>query len=212
MRLQGMSYSVIREKLGVSKGTLSAWLRGHPLSEERIRTLRDFSQQRIERCRETKAEKRLARLEEVNRIALSNIGSLSKREIFLCGLFLYWGEGGKTQPYRTVLSNTDPSVLKFFTAWLSIQGVAREHIKAHVHLYEDMDIESELTYWSQALILPRDNFRKPYIKKSSRSGLTYRQKFSHGTCNLIYENRDMAEYVACSLDAIRASFADTSGV
>jgi hypothetical protein len=212
MRFQGMSYTLIREALGVSKGTLSSWLRQYPLSEERIRMLRDFNQQRIERCRETKARKRSVRLEGVYQTALANIGSLSEREIFLCGLFLYWGEGGKTQNCRTSISNTDPAVLNFFLTWLVAQGIEREHLKVHVHLYHDMDIESELAYWSNTLALPRKNFRKPYIKRSTRSSLTYRQRFTHGTCNLIYENRDMSEYIVSALDVIRSSFADTSTV
>lgn len=40
MRESGMSYSQIKAELGVSKSTLSLWLRDLPLSDERIRELR----------------------------------------------------------------------------------------------------------------------------------------------------------------------------
>jgi len=36
-----LSYAEIRKRLGVPKSTLSYWLRGFPLSEERIKELRE---------------------------------------------------------------------------------------------------------------------------------------------------------------------------
>ena len=39
LRLQGRSYSQIKKELGVSKSTLSEWLRQYPLTQERIRQL-----------------------------------------------------------------------------------------------------------------------------------------------------------------------------
>lgn len=92
MRKRGMSYSQIRAEVRVSKSTLSHWLKDIPLSEERIRELRDFSAIRIEKCRNAKAEKKQSRLDAVYEKVSSNIGKLTDREIFLCGIFLYWGE------------------------------------------------------------------------------------------------------------------------
>ena len=70
-----------------------------------------------------------------------------------------------------------------------------------------MNIETELRYWSKTLGLSRKAFRKPYIKHSNRSDITYVQKFTHGTCNLIYENRDVSEYVLQAIEYIRSEFA-----
>jgi len=75
-----------------------------------------------------------------------------------------------------------------------------------------MDVQQELRYWSKTLDLPLSSFRKPYIKTSNRSGLSYPQKFVHGTCNLIYGNRDVSEYVHMALDYIRSEFATAEGV
>ena len=58
MRLKGMSYSQIKSEIKVSKSTLSLWLQKYPLSEKRIRELRDWNPQRIEKCRITKENKR----------------------------------------------------------------------------------------------------------------------------------------------------------
>ena len=53
MRKKGMSYSQIKDKIKVSKSTLSGWLSDMPLSEKRIRELRADSPIRIERYRNT---------------------------------------------------------------------------------------------------------------------------------------------------------------
>lgn len=209
LRKLGYSYSQIKEELHVSKSSLSLWLRDMPLPEERIRELRDTSSIRIERTRETKRKKKQNRLDELDKKVAAEIGALTEREIMIAGLFLYWGEGSKTSPMCTSLSNTDPSVLLFFIKWLEVLGVPKNRLKVHVHLYSDMEIEKELEYWSATLGIPRTSFRKPYIKESRRSQLTYKQKFIHGTCNVLFDNRDICEYVYAGLNHLRFQYIAT---
>lgn len=212
MRKEGASYSQIKEKLKVSKSSLSLWLHDMPLPEKRLRELRDWNAVRIERFSNTMRDKREARWAEVRKRAAKDIRTLSKREIIIAGLFLYWGEGGKTVTTCTSLSNTDPAMIRFFMCWLQALGVSKDRFRVHVHLYSDMDIQKELRYWSKTLDLPLSSFRKPYVKTSNRSGLSYPQKFPHGTCNLIYGNRDVSEYVLMALDYIRSEFAGKNNV
>ncbi len=207
MRKEGASYSQIKEKLKVSKSSLSLWLHDMPLPEKLLRELRDWNAVRIERFQNTMRGKREARWAEVRKRAAKDIGELNKRELFIAGFFLYWGEGTKTAAASTSLSNTDPAMIRFFMRWLESLGVSKDRLRVYVHLYSDMDVFRELKYWSKALGLPLSSFRKPYIKTSNRSGLSYPQKFTHGTCNLIYENRDVSEYIKMSLDYIRSEFA-----
>src|SRR3989344_2007289 len=89
MRKEGMSYSQIKEKLGTSKSTLSGWLYNMPLSKKRIRELQADNPIRIEKYRNTMKAKKDARLKEVYRKVSKDIGILSKRDLFLTGLFLY---------------------------------------------------------------------------------------------------------------------------
>ena len=74
LRNKGYSYNQIKEKIKVSKGTLSGWLSDMPLSEERIRELRDFNPQRIERYRNTMKIKKDTRLREVYKKVSKDIG------------------------------------------------------------------------------------------------------------------------------------------
>lgn len=206
MRKQGMSYTQIRRELQVSKGTLSSWLSGQPLPEERIRELRDHSEVRIEKYRATRARQRNERKAAAYSLAKDSIGTFSDRESFIAGLFLYWGEGGKTQYSSVSMSNTDPAVLIFFKQWLIQLGANPSGIKVRLQLYADMDAENETRYWSEILCLPRGSFRKPYIKDSKRLNLTYKQRFSHGTCNMIYNNLAIAQRILLGIEWIRESF------
>jgi len=118
LRKQEMSYSQIKEILGISKSTLSGWLRNYPLSKARIDLLRGKNEKRIEKYRETMRGKRNKRLLEIYKIQKKKILPLNKRELFLAGLMLYWGEGTKCRTDGLSVSNTDPSVIKFFIYWI----------------------------------------------------------------------------------------------
>ncbi len=159
MRREGMSYSQIKAVVKVSKSTLSLWLRDLPLSEQRIRELRDFSQVRIEKCRNTKANKKQSRLDEVYKKVSSDIGELSDREIFLCGLFLYWGEGSKTNRYSVEITNTDPVMIKFALLWFKTIGVNKESLVVRLKIYKDMSRLKTLEYWSRLLNINENQFR-----------------------------------------------------
>jgi len=202
MRKKGMSYSQIKEKLNVSKSTLSGWLYNMPLSEKRIRELQADSPIRIERYRNTMRVKRETRLGEVYKKVSKNIGNFSKRDLFLAGLFLYWGEGTKAQNSLVALTNTNPDMLKFFIEWLKLFGVKNKDLKVKLHLYSDMNTEESINSWSQELKIPLNNFYKPYIKKTSLKSITYKNGFGKGTCSVIVGDRDLWEYILMGLKYI----------
>lgn len=202
MRKKGMSYSQIKEKLNVSKSTLSGWLYNMPLSKKRIRELQADSPIRIERYRNTMRIKKEGRLKEVYKKVSKDVGNFSKRDLFLAGLFLYWGEGTKAQNSLVALTNTNPNMLKFFIKWLKLFGIERKDLKVKLHLYSDMNIKESINFWSEELKIPHSNFHKPYIKKTSSKFITYKNGFGKGTCSVIVGDRDLWEYIIMGLKYI----------
>lgn len=177
------SYSQIKNILKISKSTLSGWLKDYPLSKQRIRELRDWNEQRIERYRETMRLKKEKRLKNYYLEQKKIIFPLSKREFYLAGLFLYWGEGTKTNSASICISNTDPSVINFFIAWLDkILDVPINKIRISLQLYNNMNIKKEISYWSSTLNIPCSQFCRPYIKTSSSERINHKGSFGHGTC------------------------------
>ena len=207
LRKSGESYSEIRKILGVSKSTLSYWLREFPLSEERMRELRDWNQKRIENYIATRKKKKEELLKQVYDTEKKTILPISERELFVSGLFLYWGEGGKRMNAEISISNTNPAVIKAFMRWAEqALGVDRERIVIKLQLYSDMDAQKETEVWAKTLDVPISRFRRPYFKTSKFSSLTYKRGFGHGTCNVFVRNAILARRVMMGLKVIENYF------
>lgn len=203
LRLKGLSYNQIKSLIPVSKSSLSAWLQDYPLSEERLRELRDFSEIRIEKYRKTMQDKREKRFAEVYNQQKLKYLPLSERELFIAGLFLYWGEGMKGLKRSVALYNTNPQMVKFGLFWYTkILKIPKAKIKIVLHLYSDMNIQKEKNFWSLELNIPLSQFLKPYIKKSTFSGITYKGGFGHGTCGLVVNDVFLKERILGTIDAI----------
>ena len=209
LRKQEMSYSQIKKILGISKSTLSGWLKDYPLSKERIDTLRGKNEKRIERYRETMRRKKEKRLNEVYLEEKKKIFPFTKRDQLIAGLFLYWGEGSKTFSSSVSISNTDPSVINFFAYWAeNILKVPKEKMHVTLHLYNDMDIFKEIKYWSKKLSISKKQFTKPYIKQSSIKAINHKGSFGHGTCNLRIANARLSERVLMTVKAISNEYSN----
>lgn len=205
MRLKLMSYSQIKQELGVNKSTLSGWLKDMPLSNERINELRARSPQRIERYRNTMKKKDDAKKEIAFQKMAKILGSFTNREILIAGLFLYWAEGGKTKSASIDLTNTNPDMLVFFIEWLKLFGIKRSVLKAKIHIYSDMDPEKQTSFWAKKLKLKKTQFYKPYIKESKFSSITYRNGFGQGTCSVMVSGRKITDLVMMGLKYISSS-------
>ncbi len=195
MRESGMSYSQIKSELGVSKSTLSLWLRDLPLSDARLRELRDFNQVRIEKTRLKKQQKQSMRLDSVANKASVDIGTISNRELLIAGFFLYWAEGSKSMNASIALTNTNPQMILFFIEWMRIMGVSKGLLRVSLQLYSDMDPEKQLSYWSKKLRIDRSQFYNPRIKKSAHASITYTNGFGQGTCTVTFGSKKMKDLV-----------------
>lgn len=204
LRKQGWSYSQIKKELQVSKSSLSLWLRQYPLTKDQLHKLVNGSARelRVERYRLTRQASREKRLREIYNHERARMVPLSKRELWVAGLFLYWGEGGKTADGTVVLSNTNPKVVKFFLYWLTkVCFIKKPQIRIRLHLYKDMIVSEEIEYWSRELGLHPDQFQRPYVKATTLRGLTYKT-FGHGTCNLIVHGQKLRHQILMGIEAI----------
>ncbi len=183
LRRKGKSYSQIKETLGISKSTLSDWLRNYPLSKEQMYLLTGKSEQKIERYRETRLRIKNEKFSIVVENEKHKILPISLKEIFMAGLFLYWGEGTKGSNCTVSVSNTDYRVIDYFVHWLEVCFlVPRKKIKISLQLYSDMNINSAINFWKKTLHMSSKQFIKPYIKKSIQKTINQKNGYGHGTC------------------------------
>lgn len=204
LRLQGYTYSQIKQKLHLQKSTLSDWLRNLPLTIGQLELLGknklNSKNVRIEKYRQTVQNRQIARYKKVFSEQSKLLLPLSKKELLIAGLFLYWGEGSK-QKGSANISNTSPQVMQFSKYWMvNALDVPVKKLRIRLHLYSDMDLEKHIGFWSNLLDIPRDQF-KISIKNSTRAGLSYKS-YGHGTCNLMCFDTTLSEKIAMSIKAI----------
>ena len=206
LRKQGKTYSEIKQIISASKSTLNYWLRNHPLTETQFKLLEKNIQSRkylaIEKVRATKLKKRELRLKRIYSREYKRLPPLSKRELHVAGLFLYWGEGLKNINAAVGLNNSDPMVVKFYLYWLTrILNVSRRKLRVYVHLYKDMNTQVELKFWSNKLGLSLNHFGKPYIKLSTRKGIGHKG-FGHGTCGIYVQDVRLKKKIIKGIEVI----------
>ncbi|OGM32449.1 hypothetical protein A2803_03180 [Candidatus Woesebacteria bacterium RIFCSPHIGHO2_01_FULL_44_21] len=206
LRSQGRSYGDILKEVHVSKSTLSLWLRQHPLSDQQISKIKSSKAIKIERYIRVMRARRLKKLESYYEEEKLKWLPMSKRELFYAGLFLYWGEGNKASRHTISINNTDPSVVKFALYWMTKSlSFPKSKVRVFMHLYDDMDIREEVIFWSKTLALPLKQFSRPYIKKSTRVGVT-QKGYNHGTCGVRVDHTPTKERIIMAIKAISENF------
>ena len=156
----------------------------------------------IEKFRETMRKKRNKRLEKYYKEIKNKLLPLSNKNLYIAGLFLYWGEGNKASSHTISINNTDPSVLKFTKYWyLNALNIKEKKMKISLHLYKDMNILKEINYWSRQLHIPKSQFIRPYIKESKKSDID-QKGFGHGTCALVVHDTVIKEKIIMGIQSV----------
>jgi hypothetical protein len=190
MRKEGRSYREIGEVVGVSKGTLSLWLRDVPLTEDQQRALTvrgpEATSARHAENRALAARRRAS----VRSHAREQVAGLSESELFVAGVVAYWAEGSKNKPWRHGQSvqfmNSDPAMIRLFLAWLRLVGVSSDRLVFRLHIHESAAASDAIGFWSQVVEAPESQFGNPTIKR--HKPLTVRKNVGpdyHG-CLVVY--------------------------
>jgi transcriptional regulator with XRE-family HTH domain len=170
LRGQGRTYNEIAAELGVSKGSISRWVRDLPrqgrlsYEESRRRNAQATAAYFAARREVTEAARR-----DLVRSASAEIGPLNDREILIAGSIAYWCEGGKNKPCRrpanrVVFINSDPGLVTFFLRFLAVAGVDPQRLICQLHIHESADVEAAQRHWLQVTGVPADQFRRPSLK------------------------------------------------
>lgn len=200
LRKRGFCYSEIKKCLGIPKSTLSNWLTKYPLTDIQMLRIKNKRSLAIERYRETMRIKRIQRYKTAVSLERSNLIPLNQRDLMIGGLFLYWGEGGKTNKGQINLSNSDPKILKLMKLWLmEIFNIPVAKMRLRLTLYTNMDIDKEKSFWSNTLDIPLKQFRKIQIKEGKGRGLF---GFKHGTCELVVTDTEVKMRIMAGLELL----------
>jgi len=171
LRRKGESIKVIAKQLSVSPSSVSYWCTDIKLSLKQIKELerraRDPHYGRRLEYALAQQKKRIEKTIRLKQEGIKEIGSLSKKELFLVGVALYWAEGFKKDS-QVGFASSDPSMIKIFLKWLfeccdyKPQDLILRVTANIGHKHRINEIQN---YWSKTTDIPFENFRKPFYQK-----------------------------------------------
>jgi len=170
LREQGYDYNRIAAELGVSKGTVSAWVHDMPWPERlSYEECRKRAAEGARRYWEAERRVREAQREATRAAAAAEIGTLTQRELLIAGAIAYWCEGAKNKPYlrhdRVVFMNSEPGLIMFFLRFLDAAGIGRDSLIYRVQIHESADVAAAEQFWLALTGAGPDQFRKTTLKR-----------------------------------------------
>jgi AcrR family transcriptional regulator len=177
MRARNMTLQDIATELGVSKSSVSLWVRDVEFTPSKRRT---GPQRRPNALHEAK----LAQIAALNAEGIARIGVLSDAAFLASGVALYAGEGAKTDG-NVVFANTDSRMIAFFCAWLRrFFDIDESRLRARVYLHRGLDLDAAQAHWSDVTGIPLHQFRAPY--RAEANPTIRRNKHEFGCAYVAY--------------------------
>ena len=172
MLKSGYSYEQIHQKLNISKTTINHWFKKLPQKDqENIKEFRIENWQKAYKKTAEKIKKETKRKEkEIQKKAAGEIKKISKRELFLIGLALYWGEGNKRGKNHIQFTNSDPKMISLMMSFFrKIYQVKEDKFYMQMVLHQNTSAEKALNFWSNLTGVPKKQFKKPCFSLSKSS-------------------------------------------
>jgi hypothetical protein len=173
LRRAGKSVGDIARTLRISKGTASAWCQGIELTDAQKERLR---QSRIAgghagrmRGTEVNRQKKIDVVTRECNFAKEELGIVSKRDLLLISIALYWAEGSKTDS-RFTFVNSDPAMIGAMCRFLQrAMGIEKKRLSITIQINEahQKRIRKVMTFWSEYLEIPLNQFNNPYYIRTT---------------------------------------------
>lgn len=168
LRHQGISIKEISRTVGVSQSTVSRWCSDIILSTDQQSILENKRKEAgakalapwIQRNRELKKKD----IDEQNKQGVRDISHITKRDLFMLGLGLYWGEGYKRGSQEWGFTNSDSDMIRVILVWLNkYYGISIERIIARltINLRYKNQTKRLMNTWAHETGIPISQFGRP---------------------------------------------------
>ncbi len=176
LRQQGLTYSEILRKIPVAKSTLSLWLRSVQLNKRQEQLYTEKKRLAGLRGGQARKAERIARQQRIMSLAQSEVTEITKHELWLMGIMLYWAEGSKEKIYRTghtvVFSNSDPKMVGIFLCWAkTCLEIPDEDIYFNLYIHDTQrdQIQDHISFWNNVIGMRYNILEHVYFKKHNPS-------------------------------------------
>jgi hypothetical protein len=200
LRARGWSIGEIERQLGVSRSSVSIWVRDVPLDAgARARLDRRSMRGPMISAARSRARAR------ATRAGYQQEGRLRARTEsgeYAAGCMLHWAEGDKTRN-AVRFANSDPELLATFARFLRKHfDVADEQMTISCNLFADhCERQAAIErFWLAKLGLPRSQLRKTIVNVYSKHSQKKRQnKLPYGTCKLVVHSTRIQQVIFGSI-------------
>lgn len=187
-RDEGAAINEIAERVGVSKSSVSLWVRDIELTTEQEQAL---LARNPAYNRQLSGWRKAADFRRRQRAGYQGDGRRRARlqdPGFVAGCMLYWAEGSKKRN-QLQFANSDPVMARFFVDFLKKYFNLRgDEIRITCHLYAD-HLEQQAAieqHWLDELGLPRESLRKSVVNVYSKYSQRKRVgNLPYGTCRVV---------------------------
>jgi len=171
MRAQAWTINEIVAELGVSKSSVSVWVRDVQFDEATRAARAGANRRRGARRRGPNRlqQRKHGEIERLMAEGRARIGALSARDLLIAGIALYAGEGDKTDG-AVKFANSDPRMILLFCTWLRrFFDVDESRLRVRLYLHQGLDLDAANQFWSELTDIPLSQFGKPYRAASDPS-------------------------------------------
>jgi AcrR family transcriptional regulator len=204
-RRDGLSVRELAAAVGVSKSSVSRWVRDVALTETQLAELQSrnpaYNRQRNGAALLAARAKERRRAYQDEGRALVRSGS----DGFIRCCLLYWAEGAKSR-HSLSFSNSDPEMIRLWIDLLRTPlAVPVQRIRIGCYLYADhvreqREIED---FWLDVGSLERANLYRSIVNLYSRSSQRKRQKtLPYGTCKVVVHDTRLVQMVLGGIQEI----------
>lgn len=168
LRRKGWSVGVIALELGVSKSSVSLWVRDLQLPKSarlRIQASLTNGQNAARIVKKARTSSLLTQARGEAERAAEAYDTDPLTALIFCAL-LYWCEGSKSlNDKELTFSNSDPLLIGAYLSLLRRAFLLDEsRLRVLLHLHEYHDEKAQLKYWSRITGIPTGQFLKSYLK------------------------------------------------
>ena len=213
-REQGKSIKVIARLLGVSSSTVSSWCRDIILNPQQFKRLQKRQHaaglKAVLKYAESKRNIRIEREKELCRLGKRDVGELTKRDLFVVGLALYWGEGYKSGNGELGFTNSNPEMIKFILVWFKrVFAVHAEDfiLRVSINSLHQARLQDVEKFWSDTTGLPLSQFSKGSLIKTQSKKVYANPKHHFGTLRVkVRRGTDLRRRILGGIEALKYAF------
>lgn len=134
------------------------------------------------------------------------IGLLSKRDLLLAGLGIYWGEGTKAGNSQTSVVNSDPRIIAFMARWLKeYLGIPNTQLNPRIFINESHSARNEVLvdFWAGVLAIPASQFANTVFLKMKNKKIYENSDSYYGVLALrVRKSTDLKYRILGLIDAL----------